>query len=329
LLERSSEQTILDSTTGLPLAGIVSVQDGQYHGCAAVSDGSAQCWQVDSGNGNTSGQLGNGTTMANAVLYRATPVLMAANTPLTDVSSVAHGVSNAGCAVTTAGGLYCWGDLTWLVNKGTALLSGYAQAITTDGATPLANVQQVALGYTNACALLKGDSAHEVWCWGNNAAGELGQGDAMPRQYPIKVLGLTDPTKLVIEPTVDFGQRATVCALDGGSVRCWGDNYGGAAGVNSATNPIPGPTLVVNQSGAALDNVQDMELGNSVFAVLRGDALWDWGYGDTGYAANYGIPNVVAIGYAGGNGGGGPRYVTSDGIYHSAMTNVTVNCGAL
>jgi hypothetical protein len=29
------------------------------------------------------------------------------------------------------------------------------------------------------------------------------------------------------------------------------------------------------------------------------------------------------------NGPEGPRYVTSDGIYHSAMTNVTVNCNAM
>ena len=50
------------------------------------------------------------------------------------------------------------------------------------------------------------------------------------------------------------------------------------------------------------------------------------------YAANYGITNILAIGYSGGgylNGLIGPRYITSDGIYHSAMANLTVNCAAL
>ena len=331
LAEGSSEHAILDSSTGLPLAGIVSVQDGAYHGCAAVSDGSAQCWQLDAGNGNISGQLGNGTTTAASALYRATPVLKAAATPLTDVAAVAQGTSNAACAITTAGNLYCWGDLSWIVDNGTALKTGYAQPITTDGSTKLENVLQVALGYKNACALIAGSAANEVWCWGSNGTGELGQSDTLGRQYPIKVLGLTNPTYLVMAPEQDYGGiDATVCALDADKVRCWGNNDSGAAGVNSATTPTPSPTLVVTQSGSTLDNVVDVEPGFNAFAALRSDGtLWQWGRGYANYAANYGVTNIVTIGYAGGYQGNGPRYVTSDGIYHNAMANVTVDCAAL
>ncbi len=328
LAEGSSEQTVLDSATGLPLVGAVSVQDGEYHGCAAISDGSAQCWQLNSTNGNRSGQLGNGTTTTSDTLWRSTPVLTAANTPLTNVNSMAYGSSNSACAVTNDASLYCWGDLTWLVNNGKTLLTGYAQQITTDGSTPFANVQQVALGYRQACALVQGSAANEVWCWGYNGEGELGQGDSMTRQYPTKVLGLTNPTWLAISP--DGAADATVCAQDGDGIRCWGYNNVGQAGVNSATTPTPGPTLVVNQAGTALSGVVDVEPGAETFSALLSDGtLWNWGWNLKSYAANYGLTNIVAIGYAGGYLANGPRYVTSDGIYHSAMSNVSVNCGAL
>jgi len=48
----SSPETILDASTGNPLAGILNVQEGQYHGCAAVSTGTAECWQTNAASGN-------------------------------------------------------------------------------------------------------------------------------------------------------------------------------------------------------------------------------------------------------------------------------------
>jgi hypothetical protein len=317
----SPEQPVVDSSTGMPLAGIVSVQEGQWHGCAAVSSGSALCWQTDNGHGNSNGQLGNGTTASVATLYRATPVLTAASTPLTKVVAVADGAASLACAVTSEGKLYCWGDLTWIVNNGTTLYTGYAQAITKDGATPLSGVIQATVGQGQACALVQG-TPNTVWCWGNNDQGALGLGDTMKRQYPTQVLGFTNPTKLV---ATQGGEGATICALDGANVRCWGSNFYGNAGVNSATNPILSPTLVVPQTGtAALDGVLFVAPGNAGFSALRNDStLWTWG-NNTTYAANYGITNVLAVGWA-----DKPRYVTSDGVYHIGMTNVTVKCGAL
>ena len=44
--------------------------------------------------------------------------------------------------------------------------------------------------------------SNTVWCWGNNANGELGQGNLAPLQYPTKVLGFANPTKLV---AADYG----------------------------------------------------------------------------------------------------------------------------
>jgi len=285
----------------------------------------AECWQT-AANGNTSGQLGNGTTTATSVLYRATPVLTAASTPLTNVVAVAPGNTNStqgsACAVTSDSKLWCWGNLTWLVKDGATLLTGYAQAITTDGSTPFTGVSSAVLSSAAACAIVTG-STNSVWCWGANGEGELGQGDTTARQYPTKVLGLTNPSKIV---TSSSGEGDTFCALDGSSVRCWGSNFYNQAGTNTTTNPIPGPTQVVVQSGAGLGNVVDIQGGNTTFAaLLTSNTMWNWG----SYATNYGLTNVLAIGWAGPSSNNGPRYITSDGVYHNAMTNVTVNCNAM
>jgi hypothetical protein len=323
----SSPETIRDASTGNPLTGILNVQEATYHGCAAVSSGMAECWQTNASDGNTSGQLGNGTTTASAALYSATPVLTGPSAPLMNVTAVATGNTStsarrSSCAVTNDGKIWCWGDLTWLVNNGTTLVTGYAQAITTNGSTPFTGVSSAALGYAEACAIV-GGSTNSVWCWGYNGEGELGQSDTTARQYPTKVLGLTNPSKIVSSPSYEGD---TFCALDGSSVKCWGSNFYQQAGSNTTTNPLLGPTQVVVQSGSGLANVVDIQGGSATFAALLStNTMWNWG----AYATNYGLTNVLAIGWAGPSGSDGPRFVTSDGVYHSAMTNVTVNCNAM
>lgn len=154
---------------------------------------------------------------------------------------MAGGSNNTSCAVMNDGKVYCWGDLTWIVNNGTQLFTGYAQAITTDGTTPLTGVDQVALGPRDACALVEGAASKEVWCWGTSQSGESGQGTTTMQQYPKKVLGFTSPSYLVLAAG-DQTYNATPCVLDGDGVRCWGSNSYGASGVNSAANPTLSPT---------------------------------------------------------------------------------------
>jgi alpha-tubulin suppressor-like RCC1 family protein len=325
----TSPQTVFEASTGTPLAGVLDMQQGSYHGCAVLANGTVECWQTNTSSGNQYGQLGNGTTTTVAVLFRATPVLTAASTPLANAVALVPGLAtNSSCAVTTDSKLWCWGNLAWLVNKGTALATGYAQAITTDGAAPLTGVISAALGRTQACALVAG-TPNAVWCWGLNGDGALGQGDTTTRQYPTKVVGLSNPTAIALAPN---SNNATVCALEGENVKCWGQNNYGQAGVNVATDPILSPTTVVVESGAVLDGVSQIVPGGASFAVLRSTAtMWTWGYGDQKYASNFGQTNVLAIGWAGPslNGNNGPRFLTSDGVYHNDTSIVTVNCNAM
>ena len=104
---------VLDDATGMPLTGVVSLQDNDYQGagCAALSrrDGEVLVTMTSKA---AVGQLGNGTTAASNVTFHATLVVATGGAPLANVAAMAHGdYGTANCAVTTAGQLYCWGDL--------------------------------------------------------------------------------------------------------------------------------------------------------------------------------------------------------------------------
>lgn len=332
--EGPPERVVVDASSGIlntPLANVLAAQQQEYAACAVIKGGTVACWQQDAANGNLYGQLGNGGLDPVAV-YRASTVLKAAGMPLTKVVSLASGLdSDAACAVTSDGKLWCWGNLTWIVNGGTKLYSPYAQTVMgPDGQSPLTGVIQATVGYQQACALI-GGSPNTVWCWGTNRTGELGQGDTKDRQYAVQVPMLTDPSKVVLSYNGSYAgyNYGTACALDGGAVECWGNNDNGATGSSAGTNPVPAPTLVTTSTGTVLRGVVDLIEGRDGFAVLRNDStIWTWGNpaGNTAYAQAYGVPNVKQVAWAGGA-SISIRYLTTDNVYHNGMASLDVSCG--
>ena len=169
------------STTPVTVTGIsnaVAITGGSYHFCALLGDHSVKCWGA-----NPYGQLGNGTTSDSA-----SPV---------DVSGISNAaVSVSGgygitCAVMVDGTARCWGQ-----NQSGQLGNG----TTTDSTTPvtvsgLGSVAMIAadgavwLGAatgTHVCAMKHNG---EVWCWGRNGHGQLGDGSTTNRSSPVQVTG--------------------------------------------------------------------------------------------------------------------------------------------
>jgi alpha-tubulin suppressor-like RCC1 family protein len=80
----------------------------------------------------------------------------------------------------------------------------------------LTNVQAIALGEEHACAIVAGGA---VFCWGDNAFGELGQPAAtMFSDVPVQVAGIQNATSIAA------GQYHTCVVRTGGTVSCWGRN---------------------------------------------------------------------------------------------------------
>ncbi len=150
---------------------VTQIVGGDYHACAVTTAGGAKCW----GN-NAYGQLGD-----NSTINRLTPV---------DVTGLTSGVSSVGvgrfhtCAVTTAGGVKCWGY------NGEGQLGDNS---TTIRLTPVdvtgltSGVSSVGAGANHACAVT---TAGGVKCWGRNDFGQLGDNSTVRRLTPVDVSGV-------------------------------------------------------------------------------------------------------------------------------------------
>jgi hypothetical protein len=328
--DASAQTPVLDANA-IPLGSVTAAMEGNQHGCALLADKTVWCWRSETA-GNTYGQLGNGTTDTSGIIFRATQVLKAANQPLTGIVTLSTGGSYGynTCAATADGSLYCWGDLSWLTNFGTALKNPYATQITTDGVTAFKGVTKVALNYAYACAIVAGAASNEVWCWGNNAHGNLGTGDTKNLRYPGKVLGLGNPSQVIAFGS--FGYDSAACALDGTNIRCWGGNTEGQLGNGTLTSPILSPTLVTLTGTTALSGVVDLRgayqdnIRVNACALTASSALLCWG---TQFGPNpvpYGVGNVSKIGNLD---NGNIKVLTSDGKYHMDTKVRSPNCGPL
>jgi alpha-tubulin suppressor-like RCC1 family protein len=111
---------------------------------------------------------------------------------------------------------------------------------------PLTGIISIDAGFRYACALRNGedpgDAPGEVWCWGSNAFGQLGNGDLSvterPVAGPVCVAG-SGPTctRLTGAVALATGQDFGCALLEDGTVKCWGDRGAGSA-TNRRVNPL-------------------------------------------------------------------------------------------
>ena len=143
------------------------------------------------------------------------------------------------CGTVPAGTLYCWvpdrGDIGGSIN----LPTGVAP-VEIPLEHPVRYAVTSASGFAQqfGCALTTAD---EVYCWGGNDVGQLGDGSLTPSQSPVQPLLPPGPYKHL---STDHGG---VCAISAaGDAYCWGDNRVGRFGIGQegSWEPTPVPTPV-------------------------------------------------------------------------------------
>ncbi len=172
-----------------------------------------------------------------AILMDGTVVSWGANPPLGRASSLfpdpyplptaLTGVTmldlaNNNACSTTGGVGYCWG--VSVSSKAPAL----GRALPSPVAAPEPLVQIATTPARDAttpprwCATA---ASGNVYCWGNNESGQVGDGTQNHAYQAVKVTGLPGPAALVRTTT-----NATCALLTTGKVHCWGTNFYGQLG---------------------------------------------------------------------------------------------------
>lgn len=158
--------------TGLT-SGVAALAAGYQYACALSSGGGGvRCWGF-----NMAGNLGDGTN-----ILRTSPVNVSGlSGGLTPVAMITASRAQAHtCALTSVGGVKCWGLNTWGQAGATAAQN---QLVPLDVVGMTSNVVGVSAGWGHTCAVT---TAGKVLCWGNNDYGQLGN-DAAGFGVPVTV----------------------------------------------------------------------------------------------------------------------------------------------
>jgi alpha-tubulin suppressor-like RCC1 family protein len=230
------------------------------------------------------------------------------------------------CAVLASGGVDCWG-----IDENGQLGNGTIYG--TDGVQGF-DSPQVASGITNAtsvaseggkgyCALLATGS---VDCWGDNEAGEIGNGTINgpdgPYVYdtPQPVSGLTNGTSILSDGTGYCAVLAT------GGLDCWGDNGAGQLGNGTTGGPDNADGYDSPQTVTAVTNATAVSSAtNSYCAVLATGGVDCWGDNETGQLGNGSIGGPE--GENGSNGYDTPQAVLATGSVDSEAASLKSEAG--
>lgn len=134
--------------------------------------------------------------------------------------------------------------------------------------------QQIALSWVHTCAIADG----EVYCWGGNGNGQIGDGTTMRRTSPT----LVDVPGEAIEVSA-MGYQS--CALNAdGEIYCWGLNNAGQLGDGTRTER----RTPVRAQPSIDDAVRVSVGGENVCAVRENGDVMCWGRGSGGGLGNGG-----------------------------------------
>lgn len=238
--------------------GVAAIVAGQEHTCALTTDGGAKCWGE-----SLFGQLGNGGTTR-----RTTP---------DDVTGLGSGVAAIAvggmltCALTTSGGIKCWGDNSYgQLGDGTDTARYTPVDVTGLGS----GVAAISVSPVHACALMASGGAK---CWGANTVGQLGNGTTNSWNTSVDVTGLGSGMAAIAA-----GVSQTCAVNSGGGVMCWGDNYYGQVG--DGTNIRRSTPVAVTGLGSGVAAIAAGSYHTCNLAT--GGGVKCWGYNLSGQLGN-------------------------------------------
>jgi alpha-tubulin suppressor-like RCC1 family protein len=248
------------------LLSMTAIAAGDSHTVALKNDGTVWAW----GN-NSKGQLGDGSATSSNI-----PVQVRG---LTSITAIAAGAGHT-VALKNDGTVWAWGiNSNGQLGDGSATSSNIPVQVRGLSGMSIGTVTAIAAGYDHT-VVLKNDGT--VWAWGNNATGQLGNGNIQSSSTPVQVNGLLGVTAVA----AGFGH--TMALKSDGTVWTWGNNYKGQLG-NGLTNGVAidsATPVAVSGLSVVTDIAAGYEGSVALKGALTGDGtVWTWGsnaYGQLG-----------------------------------------------
>ncbi len=233
------------------------IASGSQDTFAIKTDGSL--WGWGSNVGGINGQLGD-----NSIVSRSSPVAIGTLTNWAKVSTGSYRSS----AIKTDGTLWGWGQndtTTRLVGDNTA--TARSSPIQIGTLTNWASLPVVNIGTHTGAITTTG----QLWMWGANTTGLLGDNTVVTRSSPTQVGTLTNWA------TLSVGQNHAAAVKTDGTLWAWGTGTSGQLGDNTATTKSS-PVQV-----GSLTNWATIATGQTHSLATKTDGtLWTWGLGTLG-----------------------------------------------
>ncbi|MDO8535848.1 MAG: RCC1 repeat-containing protein [Candidatus Omnitrophota bacterium] len=240
------------------LLSVIAISAGEAHSLALKSDGSVWTWGM-----NTSGQLGNGNfTISN------TPVQV---NNISQIKAIAAGYNHS-MALSTTGVVWTWGS-----NEFGQLGAG----INIDKRNmpirvfTLTGVVNIGAGANHSLAT---QMIGNVWTWGLNSDGQLGDGTNVNRNSPVQSIGNSEMGSLNYIKSLHGGMGHSVALDSYGHIYNWGKNRYGVLGVSSTITEKLTPELFTTISGITYSASGAFH----TLALVNNKFLYAWGNNSSG-----------------------------------------------
>ena len=242
-----------DASCTSALSGVAAVTTGYGNTCVVTIAGGVKCWGL----------------YTSSFPADNTPVDVCADAScdslLSGVIAVGTGYRHT-CALTSAGGVKCWGfnihfELGAL--RDSEVSAPVDVCADASCASALSGVAAISVGLWHTCAVT---NAGGVKCWGNNWDGQLGH-RTFSFSLPVDVCAdASCASDLGDVSAISAGDANTCVVTAAGDVKCWGSNSSGQLGF------VPPPA----QSSTPLDVCEDQSPGcenvfSGVAAISAGD----------------------------------------------------------
>ena len=229
--------------------GVKQIALGTIAACALLEDATVACY-----GGGIVGTLGRGAERpAIDPVPRRVPGLK-------DVAKV-FGGGYTMCAVLVNGTVSCWGADQSANPYG----ARPGDRFTVEGLT---KVVDLAVSTSHTCALVDGG---ELYCFGSNYFGELGDGTLDNAKRAVKVAGVTGAKH------VATGAEVTCAVVADGGVSCWGMNDHGQLGQGDEDKLVHTAPLAVSGLGGPATSVAASSESGAVCALLEAGGSKCWG----------------------------------------------------